>query len=67
MKKELIENKEEIINIINDIIKNKKLIPTNWYQIGLLKKRIEHKTVMGIFPQFHRVIKIEKETLKKEI
>ena len=60
----LIESKEEINNIIENKIKNKKIIFTDWYEIGLLKKGIPEEKFDEIFPQFERVHKIEKETLK---
>jgi len=61
----LITDKKEINNIINKYIENKKLIFTDYYKFGLLKKGIEHKKVMEIFPQFDKVYEIEKDKLKQ--
>ena len=60
----LIEVKTEIDKIINEKIKGKKLIFTDWYQEGILKRGIEHEKVLEIFPQFDKVTKIEKEKQK---
>lgn len=60
----LIEDKTEIDKIINEKIKGKKLIFTDWYQEGILKRGIEHEKVLEIFPQFDKVTKIEKEKQK---
>lgn len=62
---DLIENKEEIDKIINDSIKNKKLIFSDYYYLGIDRRGISHKRVIKIFPQFDKVIAIEIETLKK--
>lgn len=60
----LINDKREIDNIISKKIKGKKLIFTDYYRFGILKKGIEHKRVLEIFPQFEKVFEIEKEALK---
>ena len=60
----LISNTKEIDNIISQKIKGRKLIFTDYYKFGILKKGIEHKKVLEIFPQFEKVFEIEKETLK---
>jgi hypothetical protein len=60
----LITDKEEINKIISKYIKNKKLVFTDYYKFGLLKRGIEHERVMEIFPQFERVFEIEKDKLK---
>jgi hypothetical protein len=60
----LISDKKEINKIINREIKNKKLIFTEYYKFGILKKGIEHEKVLEIFPKFDLVFEIEKETLK---
>jgi len=60
-----IEDKEEIIKIINEKIKNKKLIFTDYYWFGIDRKGISHERVKEIFPQFDRVFAIEIETLRK--
>jgi len=62
---ELIEDKKEINNIIENKIKGKKLIFTEWYKLGLWKKGISEEKFNEIFPQYEKVCKIEKETLKK--
>ena len=61
---ELIEDKEEIYKIIEAKIKNKKIKFTVWYRIGLLRKGIAEEKFDEIFPQFEKISKIEKETLK---
>ena len=61
----LITNKKEITKIISKKIKNKKLIFTEWYKIGILKKGISEEKFKEIFPQFEKVFKIEKEILKQ--
>lgn len=61
---ELIKNKKEIDNIITEKIKGKKLIFTDYYQFGILKRDIPHEKVLEIFPQFEKVFEIEKEKLK---
>lgn len=65
--RELIEDKTEIDKIIKEKIQGKKLVFTDYYQEGILRKGIEHETVLEIFPQFDKVIKIEKERLKLDI
>lgn len=62
--RELIEEKTEIDKIIKEKIQGKKLVFTDWYKESILKKGIEHETVLEIFPQFDKVTKIEKEKLK---
>lgn len=60
----IIEDKEEIDRIINEKIKNKKLVFTDYYWFGIDKKGISHEKVLEIFPQFNKVFAIEIETLK---
>jgi len=60
----LITDKKEINNIILEKIKGKRLIFTNYYKFGLLKKDIEHDSVLKVFPQFDKVFEIEKDKLK---
>lgn len=60
----LISNKKEIDRIIFNKIKGRKLIFTDYYRFGILKKGIEHERVLEIFPQFEKVFEIEKEILK---
>jgi hypothetical protein len=59
-----ISDKKEIDKIISKQIKGKKLIFTDYYKFGILKKGIEHERVLEIFPQFDLVFEIEKEVLK---
>jgi len=61
---ELIEDKKQINLIINSKIKNKKIIFTDYYNIGIMKRNIPHEKVLEIFPQFDKVFAIEKDTLK---
>ena len=60
---ELIEDKTEIDKIIKEKIEGKRLFFTDWYREGILRKGIEHATVLKIFPKFDKVTKIEKEEL----
>jgi len=60
----LISEKSEIQKIISEKIKGKKLIFTDYYQFGILKRGIEHQKVLEIFPQFDKVFEIEAEKLK---
>ena len=59
-----ITDKQEISKIIQEKIKGKKLIFTNYYYFGIDKRGIAHERVTDIFPQFEKVIAIEIETLK---
>ena len=61
---ELIKDKKEIDKIIDEKIKGKKLIFTNYYRLSIAEKGIEHEKVLEVFPQFDKVSEIEKETLK---
>ena len=61
----LIEDKQEIDKIIETHIKNRKLVFTEWYKIGLLKKGISEDKFDEVFPQFDKVYAIEIEELKK--
>jgi hypothetical protein len=61
----LITDREEINKIISDKIKGKRLVFTDYYKFGILKKGIEHKKVLEIFPQFENVFEIEKDKLKQ--
>jgi len=60
----LISDRKDIDKIINEKIKNKKLIFTDYYKFGILKKGIEHEKVIEIFQKFDLVYEIEKEILK---
>lgn len=60
-----ITDKEEIYKTIEEKIKGKKLIFTDYYYFGIDKRGISHERVLEIFPQFERVFAIEIETLKK--
>ncbi len=61
----VIRDKQEITKIIEEKIKGKKLIFTDWYKIGLLKKGISDEKFNEIFPQFDKVSAIEIEKMKK--
>jgi len=61
----IIEDKKGINKIIEEKIKGKKLVFTDWYKIGLLKKGISEEKFNEIFPQFDKVSVIEIEKLKK--
>ena len=66
MKKiEIIEDKREIYEIINEKIKGKRLVFTDWYKEGILKRGIEQDEVMKVFYQFEKVNRVEKEKLSK--
>ncbi len=60
-----IEDKQEISKIIEEKIKGKKVIFTNYYYFGIDKRGISHEKVQEIFPQFEKVFAIEIEFLKK--
>ena len=59
-----ITDKQEIDKIIQEKIKGKKLIFTDYYYFGIDKRGLTHERVMEIFPQFEKVFAIETETLK---
>ena len=61
---ELIADKKEIGKIISEKIRGRRLVFTDYYQMGIIHKGIEHDRVMQIFPQFDKVYEIEKEILK---
>lgn len=61
---ELIEDQKEIKKIINEKIKGRRLIFTDYYNLGLIRRHIEHEEVLKIFPKFEKIFAIEKETLK---
>lgn len=61
---EIIELENEINNLIKERIKNKKIIFTEKYKIGIMRRNIEHEKVLEIFPQFDKVFVIEKDILK---
>ncbi len=60
----LISEKSEIQKIISEKIEGKKLIFTDYYWFGILKRGIEHQKVLEIFRQFDRIFEIEAEKLK---
>ena len=62
-----IEDKKEIEKIIKEKIKSKKLVFTDWYKLGLLKKGISEEKFNEIFPQFDKISAIEIERLKEGI
>jgi len=61
----IINNRDEIDRIINEKIKGKKLIFTDYYWFGIDKKGISHEKVKEIFPKFDKVFIIETEILKQ--
>jgi len=62
---EIIKDEEEIEEIIEIKIKNKKIIFVNYYWDGIDLKGISHNRTLEIFPQFEKVYFIEIERLKK--
>lgn len=60
----LITDKREIDKIINEKIKGKRLIFTNYYYLGIDKKGINHDRVLEIFKRFDKITFIEIKTLK---
>ncbi|MBU3906809.1 MAG: hypothetical protein KKA64_01005 [Nanoarchaeota archaeon] len=60
-----ITDKQEISRMIQEKIKNKRLIFTDWYKMGLLRKGISEDKFSEVFPQFDKVSAIEIEELKK--
>jgi hypothetical protein len=62
---QIITDKQEINNIIQEKIKGKKLIFTDWYNIGIMRKGIPEEKFNEIFPQFDKVNVIEVEKMKK--
>ena len=64
MNEKIIRDKTEIKRIIQNKIKNKKLIFTNYYKFGIDKKGISHEKVLKIFPRFEKVFVIEIEKLR---
>lgn len=62
---DLISDKKEIENIINTKIRGKRLIFTDWYKMGIMRKGIPEEKFNEVFPQFGKVFKIEKEDLKQ--
>jgi len=61
----LVEDKSEISKIIEEKIKGKKLIFTEWYNIGILKKGISEEKFNEVFTNFDKISAIEIEKLKK--
>src|SRR3989344_4194909 len=62
---EIITDKSRIGKIIEEKIKSKRFIFTDWYKAGLLRKGISEEKFDEIFPQFDKVSAIEIERLKK--
>jgi hypothetical protein len=60
----LIDDKAEISKIIETKIKNRKIIFSDWYKFGILRKGISDERFSEIFPQFDKIFKIEQERLK---
>ena len=61
----IINEKEEIAQIIKEKIKGKRIILTDWYKIGIMKKGISEGKFEEVFPQFEKVIAIEVEKMKE--
>jgi hypothetical protein len=59
-----IVDKKEIDKIINEKIKGKKIIYTDYYYFGIDLKGISHEFVEELFPQFDKITVIETERLK---
>src|SRR3989344_3255660 len=59
-----INDKEEINKIIQEKIKGKKLVFTDYYYFGIDKRGLVHEKVLEIFSQFEKVFAIETETLR---
>ena len=60
-----ITDKQEINKIIQEKIKGKKLIFTDWYSVGIMRKGISEEKFDEIFPNFDKVRVIEVEKTKK--
>lgn len=60
----LIDDISKINEILETKIKNRKIIFTEWYKIGIMRKGISEEKFSEIFPQFDKIIKIEEERLK---
>ena len=63
----IVEDKEEITKIIKEKIKGKKIIFTDWYKMGIMKKGIQETRFNEIFPQFEKISVIEIERLKEDL
>src|SRR3989344_7444187 len=61
---ELIDNKEEIDKIIREKIKGKRVVFTKHFTWRNAKRGISDEKVKEVFPQFDKVISIEKKKLK---
>ena len=59
-----ITDEQEINKIIQEKIKGKKLVFTDYYYFGIDKRGLMHEKVLEIFPQFEKVFAIGIETLK---
>lgn len=60
-----ITDKQEINMILQEKIKGKKLIFTDWYNIGIMRKGIPEEKFYEIFPNFDKIEVIEVEKMKK--
>lgn len=60
-----ITDKEEINKIILEKIKGKRLVFTEWYNVGIMRKGISEEKFDEIFPNFDKVEVIEIEKMKK--
>ena len=61
----IITDKQEINKIIQEKIKDRKIIFTDWYKIGILRKGISEEKFDEVFPQFDKICTIEIEELKR--
>ena len=61
---ELIKDKKEIIKIIDEKIKERKLNFTQYFRWRTSLRGISDEKVLEIFPQFDKVFAIEKKMLK---
>jgi hypothetical protein len=60
----LIEDIDKIMDIIETKIKNRRIIFTDWYKMGIMRKGISEEKFDEVFPQFDKIYKIEEEKLK---
>ncbi|MBI2631887.1 hypothetical protein HYW75_02705 [Candidatus Pacearchaeota archaeon] len=61
---ETITDKIAIEKIINEKIKGKNLIFTRYYRLSIAQKGLTHEKVWEVFPQFERIMAIEKEIMR---
>lgn len=65
MEEKTITKKEEIEKIIEEKIKGKKMIFTDYYHFGIAKRDISHEEVKNIFKGYNKIFAIEIEKLKR--